>query len=511
MTTPTTFEHDAMSNLMPVAAIPSNSSTPGLPSAAVAYAAAAAASLSNNQSQSLLALSTTQPKGHVASESSTAPVTLAQSAATTTNVATSLSPNAGSPHANSPIATNNNGSLSNEDQTASETVGEENHPQSELENDSNNNNLYTLPGGKGGDDHNNNQTTTTVASSPPLPVEVHKPRELTSPQISQHSIPLPSTSQSPLLVYSSYGYTPVSHQLTLATPSHSSAHATQSYAMPIPASGMYAHHNGALLGHSPQHMFADPAAAMMAKEAAQKNYAMKMVSQSLSGKPLTVAYPPQFAAHMAQMQKQMMGQSANSAAHAAAAQQQQQQHHHHQQQQQNVAQLAAAYAAQYQQHANAVAASTAQTGVSGGHQLTPQHRYSASTLNGQASLLTAGQTAGVSATPQLFPGYARAPAPPQPMFMQPPHLMRPQMPGQPGAQFYPGNLFYPGYPQVAPGAAGMGPAGMPSPLAAATAASAGVSPNMHAIQAVQQAQSANATATAGAALGLNPYKKMKTS
>lgn len=475
---------------MAVAGTSSTPSTPGLPSAAVAYAAAAAASLSNNPSQSLLALSTSVlPKALGAGEtSSTSTPTL------TTTLGDSQA--VGSPGQTSSALLGNNNSFSNDEQPDASATDDQSQGQ-EVENDSNNNNLYPLIG-NGSDDNNNNKnnkvdisSVVTASSSPP--VEEPKPREIPSSYVPPKSA-LPSHSQSPVLAYSSsYSYVPSAPPVSYHyTPSHSSAHATQSYALPISASGMYANHSGAaLLGHSPQHMYAD--AGMLAKEAAQKNFAMKMVSQSLSGKPLTAvtAYPPQFAAHMAQMQKSMhpgvmQAQSGHQAhAHAAAAQQN----------------AYAAYAAQYhQQHANAVAASTAQTGFSH-HQFTPQ-RYSAPSLNGQ------GQTAGVQPTPQLFPGYARAPGPPQAMFMQAPHLMRPQMPGQPSAQFYPGNLFYSGYPQVAAAAAGLGPAGMPSPLAAATANSAGVSPNMHAIQAVQQAQSANST---GSALGLNPYKKMKTS
>lgn len=434
-----------------------------------AAAAAAAASHSNNQSQSLLALATALPKAHVAGESASSamPVTAATTTTTTANALVE-----GSNGEASPITTAALGG--SEDQTSADGSEEP------KESDPNNNNLYTLTG-KGGDDNNNN-ISTPAATSPTPAVDEVKPREISSPQLA-HSV-VPRASPSPVVVYSSapasYYPTPVSYHHSVSAHNHhphlSSGHATQSYAMPISASSMYAHPSGALLGHNPQHM-------------------MKMMPQNFSGKPLTAvgaSYPQQYAAHMAQMSKNMVqgvmpgGQQATT--------------------QQNVAQLAAAYAAQYQQHANAVAASTAQTGVVGAHQFT--HRYTAPGMNGQASMLGGAQQAGVQPTPQLFPGYARAPAPPQHMFVQPPHLMRPQMPGQGNPQFYPGNLFYPGYPQVA-----TGPAGMASPLAAATASSAGVSPSMHAanyqaIQAVQQAQSANQT---GAALGLNPYKKMKTS
>lgn len=498
---------------------PSNPSTPGLPSAAVAYAAAAAASLANNnnqsQSQSLLALSASvPPKAPSVGENSSTTTTPTP---TTTLVDSQASVALGSPGQTSTSAQllGSNSSFLNDEQTDAGATDDQSQDQGqEVENDPNNNNLYSLTG-NGSDDNNNNSKTNkadvssavaVVAASASPPVDEPKAREIPSSYAPKSA--LPSHSQSPVLAYSSASYSympsapPVSYHYT---PSHSSAHATQSYALPISASGMYANHSGAaaLLGHSPQHMYADAAAGMLAKEAAQKNFAMKMVSQSLSGKPLTAAYPPQFAAHMAQMQKAMhpgvmqppAGHQAQAQAHA---------HAHAAAAQQNAAQFAAVYAAQYhhqQQHANAVAASTAQTGFSH-HQFTPQ-RYSASSLNGQGAMLAQGQNSGVQPTPQLFPGYARAPAPPQAMFMQPPHLMRPQMPGQSNPQFYPGNLFYSGYPQVAAAAAGMA-----SPLAAATANSAGVSPNMHAIQAVQQAQSANST---GSALGLNPYKKMKTS
>lgn len=505
---------------MALAGTPSNSSTPGLPSAAVAYAAAAAASLANNnnqsQSQSLLALSASvPPKAPGVGENSSTTTTPTP---TTTLVDTQASVALGSPGQTSTSAQllGSNSSFLNDEQTDAGATDDQSQDQGqEVENDPNNNNLYSLTG-NGSDDNNNNNSKTNkadvssavavVAASASPPVDEPKAREIPSSYAPKSA--LPSHSQSPVLAYSSASYSympsapPVSYHYT---PSHSSAHATQSYALPISASGMYANHSGAaaLLGHSPQHMYADAAAGMLAKEAAQKNFAMKMVSQSLSGKPLTAAYPPQFAAHMAQMQKAMhpgvmqppAGHQAQAQAHA---------HAHAAAAQQNAAQFAAVYAAQYhhqQQHANAVAASTAQTGFSH-HQFTPQ-RYSASSLNGQGAMLAQGQNSGVQPTPQLFPGYARAPAPPQAMFMQPPHLMRPQMPGQSNPQFYPGNLFYSGYPQVAAAAAGMA-----SPLAAATANSAGVSPNMHAIQAVQQAQSANST---GSALGLNPYKKMKTS
>lgn len=502
---------------MALAGTPSNPSTPGLPSAAVAYAAAAAASLANNnnQSQSLLALSASvPPKAPGVGENSSTTTTPTP---TTTLVDTQASVALGSPGQTSTSAQllGSNSSFLNDEQTDAGATDDQSQDQGqEVENDPNNNHLYSLTG-NGSDDNNNNSKTNkadvssavaVVAASASPPVDEPKAREIPSSYAPKSA--LPSHSQSPVLAYSSASYSympsapPVSYHYT---PSHSSAHATQSYALPISASGMYANHSGAaaLLGHSPQHMYADAAAGMLAKEAAQKNFAMKMVSQSLSGKPLTAAYPPQFAAHMAQMQKAMhpgvmqppAGHQAQAQAHA---------HAHAAAAQQNAAQFAAVYAAQYhhqQQHANAVAASTAQTGFSH-HQFTPQ-RYSASSLNGQGAMLAQGQNSGVQPTPQLFPGYARAPAPPQAMFMQPPHLMRPQMPGQSNPQFYPGNLFYSGYPQVAAAAAGMA-----SPLAAATANSAGVSPNMHAIQAVQQAQSANST---GSALGLNPYKKMKTS
>lgn len=458
----------------PVAATPSNSSTPGLPSAAVAYAAAASQSIS--QSQSLLALAAAVPKGQlVASESasSAVPVTSATTTTVVDGNGEALSPPALN-QASSPIT-----AAVSEELNPSDATEEQRGDGQELGSDSNNNSLYSLAG-KGGDDNNNISALIEATPPPPAvaPQDEVKVREMSSP----HSNHLPRVSHSPAIVYSSSAAaypTLASYHSAVSAPSHSAGHVTQSYGMPISANAMYAHPSGALLGHSPQHM-------------------MKMMSQNYPGKPLNTvsAYPAQYAAHMAQMSKAMMpgvmpsGQAAN---------------------QQNVAQFAAAYAAQYQQHANAVAASTAQTGV-GAHQFT--HRYTAPGLNGQTSLLAAaGQQQSVQPTPQLFPGYARAPAPPQHMFVQPPHLMRPQMQGQPTPQFYPGNLFYSGYPQVAAGAAAMGPAGLASPLAAATASSAGVSPSMHAanyqaIQAVQQAQSANST---GTALGLNPYKKMKTS
>lgn len=468
-----------------VAGTPSNSSTPGLPSAAVAYAAAAAAaaaSQSANQSQSLLALSTVS-KAHVASESASSAIPVTNATTTTVVVAE------GNGDALSPSQAGTPPSASQSGDHASADSSEEVLKDIGLGvgSDSNNNSVYLLAG-KGGDDNNNISTSVAESTAtPPLPpVDEVKTREISSPP----SI-VPRVSPSPIIVYSSAA---ASYPTTVSYPhaavsAHQHTHATQSYGMPISANAMYGHPSGALMGHHQQHM-------------------MKMMPQNFSSKPLTAvaAYPPQYAAHMAQMSKSMMSgvmpgsqQVPNSVGHAA-------------QTQQNVAQLAAAYA-QYQHHANAAvaAASSAQTGV-GAHQFT--HRYTTPGLNGQTSMLTAaGQPHAVQPTPQLFPGYARAPAPPQHMFVQPPHLMRPQMPGQSAPQFYPGNFFYPGYPQVGAGGAGMGPAGLASPLAAATASSAGVSPNMHAanyqaIQAVQQAQSANST---GSAIGLNPYKKMKTS
>lgn len=479
-TTNTTYSSlsTTMNPLAEVAATPS--STPGLPQAA-------AASQSSNQSQSLLALSA-MPKAHVASEgaSSALPVTAATTPTptTTTNAdENSLSGEHGEVSSPSQVTSSSptGAGQSVEEQNNNSRDGSEGEKgiQEGQVSDPNNNSLYSFSG-KGGDDNNNICAPATSTCSPP---EEEAAAKATSPHPYQSAVPRASPSPA----YSVYSSASAPHSVPVsyhhAVSQQSAVHATQAYGMPISASTFYSHPSAALLGHSPQHL-------------------MKMMPQQFAGKPLGAMphYPAHYAAHMAQMSKNMMmgslsgpatptpsqatnNQAAVQAAAAAANQQ-------------NVAQLAAAYAAQYQQQ-QAVAASTAQSAV---HQLQQRYTMAAQGMNGQQQ-----------ATAQLFPGYARAPAPPQTMFMQPPHLMRPQLPGQAAPQFYPVNFLYPGYPQTS--AAALGPAGLPSPLAAATAGSAGVSPNMHAanyqaIQAVQQAQSASST---GAALGLHPYKKMKTS
>lgn len=384
----------------------------------------------------------------------------------------------------------------------------------ELSNDSNNNNVYSLG------NNNNNSSNSDSASVNGKTVEdslsYGTAISSATPLVDNNNNTSTIVSNPPVL--STLGISIPNSTTTLSYSSTTSNHASH---VPLPnTASLYHHQPSTHLLPNPQ-MYPDPA--YLAKEAAQKNYAMKLAaaSHSLSGKPLTaMGYPPHLTAAQNSLQQQHLAALSKQGISMGQPQSQQ-----------NMAHFAAAFAQyQHMQHQASHAAAASNSGTASpqmAHHRLPSPYGSAQNVNSLLAQQHSAHQAAVAhsqaqSVAQMYSGLTR---PPPPIFVQAQqHMMRPQMgaahnpyaaAAAGNAQFFPGNIFYPGAgyaPQL-----GMSPAGLTSPIAAATAGnstaySSGLhTANFQAIQAVQQAHQAGGTATAGSAVVLNPYKKMKTS